>query len=65
MTILKSGQIFRVIAVGLDMPLHDDKSIHFEFLQESIMQMLTTSSDAVKQYLARLYNAIASLCVGE
>lgn len=32
--------------------------------RESIMQMLTTSSDAVKQYLARLYNAIASLCVG-
>ncbi|KAK7477929.1 hypothetical protein BaRGS_00030838 [Batillaria attramentaria] len=32
--------------------------------RDSIMQMLTTSSDAVKQYLARFYNAIASLCVG-
>ena len=29
------------------------------------MQMLTSSTGAVKQYMARLYNAIASLCVGE
>ena len=29
------------------------------------MQMLTSGTGAVKQYLARLYNAIASLCVGE
>ncbi|KAL8583522.1 hypothetical protein ACOMHN_054838 [Nucella lapillus] len=32
--------------------------------RESIMQMLTSGTDAVKQYMARLYNAIASLCVG-
>ena len=29
------------------------------------MQMLTSSTGAVKQYMARLYNAIASLHVGE
>ncbi|XP_070206973.1 lisH domain-containing protein ARMC9-like isoform X2 [Littorina saxatilis] len=32
--------------------------------RESIMQMLTSGTDEVKQYMARLYNAIASLCVG-
>ncbi|PVD35296.1 hypothetical protein C0Q70_02256 [Pomacea canaliculata] len=32
--------------------------------RERIMQMLKTSSEAVKQYLARLYNALASLCYG-
>ncbi|KAH9490004.1 LisH domain-containing protein armc9 [Bulinus truncatus] len=32
--------------------------------RETIMDLLKNSSDAVKQYLARFYNACASLCAG-
>lgn len=33
-------------------------------LQVKLMKLLVSSSDVVKQYLARLYNAFASMCTG-